>query len=197
MAAPSMPQITSGSGRASDHQMKNTTVSNKVPTTAKNSRKPMQSAPHCPAKLRDIIIFDREWPNESNTLVIDDQGQLYLGNGDEGTDWSGRDPSKLKPVSAIQAADWYCRLEGEVRGVTGNVAELLEILAAMIKTADVWAPKRLALNAAEAQEILGLNDGRSEQAKKAAFYRFCQQHDIRPFPGRVFSLKDIESALSN
>jgi hypothetical protein len=59
-----------------------------------------------------------------------------------------------------------------------------------------FVPGHLAVNEAQAHEILGLNDGRTETAKKKAFYKFCQQHDIRPLPGRVFPLKKIEQAVS-
>lgn len=56
---------------------------------------------------------------------------------------------------------------------------------------------RLAVNEQQAHELLGLNDGRSERARKTAFYRFCIQHGIRSLPGRVFPIKKIESALAS
>jgi len=43
---------------------------------------------------------------------------------------------------------------------------------------------------------LGLNDGRSELAKKKALYRLCAEHDIKPLPGRVFPLRKIEAACA-
>lgn len=43
---------------------------------------------------------------------------------------------------------------------------------------------------------LAVNDGRSERAKKDAFYKFCTKHGIKPEPGRVFPLKKIEAACA-
>jgi hypothetical protein len=56
-----------------------------------------------------------------------------------------------------------------------------------------FVPGQLAVNEAQAHEILGLNDGRSERAKKKAFYRICAEHEIKPLPGRVFPLKKLEA----
>lgn len=56
--------------------------------------------------------------------------------------------------------------------------------------------ERLAINEREAHEKLGLNDGRSERAKRSAWYKFCTKHGIKPEPGRVFSLKKIEQAMA-
>lgn len=59
-----------------------------------------------------------------------------------------------------------------------------------------FIPGHLAVNESQAHEILGLNDGRSERAKKTAFYRFCAEYNIKPLPGRVFPLKKIEAACA-
>lgn len=57
-----------------------------------------------------------------------------------------------------------------------------------------FVPARLAVTEEEAHELLGLNNGRPEAAKKKAFYRFCQKHGIAPEPGRVYPLRKIEAA---
>ena len=59
-----------------------------------------------------------------------------------------------------------------------------------------FIPGHLALSEAQAFEVLGLNDGRSELAKKKALYRICAEHDIKPLPGRVFPLKKLETAMA-
>ena len=58
-----------------------------------------------------------------------------------------------------------------------------------------FIPSHLAVNEAQALEILGLNDGRSNQAKRKAFYRFCVENEIKPLPGRVFPLMKIQAAV--
>jgi len=58
-----------------------------------------------------------------------------------------------------------------------------------------FAPARLAVNEEQLFELLGLNDGRSIQAKKKAVYRFLAIHGIKPLPGRVFPLRQIEEAV--
>jgi len=59
-----------------------------------------------------------------------------------------------------------------------------------------FVPDHLALNEVQAFEILGLNNGRSEKAKKKALYRLCAEHGIKPLPGRVFPLKKLEAACA-
>lgn len=59
-----------------------------------------------------------------------------------------------------------------------------------------FVPGHLAVNERQLWEMLGLNDGRSEAAKKMAVYRFLARHDIKPLPGRVFPLRKIEKAIA-
>lgn len=57
-----------------------------------------------------------------------------------------------------------------------------------------FVPGHLAVNEAQAFEMLGLNDGRTERAKKAAFKRMRDAFGIPTLPGGVFPLKKIEAA---
>lgn len=57
-----------------------------------------------------------------------------------------------------------------------------------------FVPGQLAVNEAQAIEMLGLNDGRTERAKKAAFKRLRDTYEIPTLPGGVFPLKKIEAA---
>lgn len=59
-----------------------------------------------------------------------------------------------------------------------------------------FIPGHLAVNQAQAFEMLGLNDGRTERAKKVAFKRLRDAHKIRALPGGVWPLKKIEQAVS-
>lgn len=53
----------------------------------------------------------------------------------------------------------------------------------------------LAITEAEAIELLSLNKStRNARAAKDAFKRFRDQHKIRPLPGFVFALKQLERA---
>lgn len=54
---------------------------------------------------------------------------------------------------------------------------------------------RLTVTEREAIEMLSLHlSGRSERAQKDAFKRFRDQHKIKPLPGFVFSIKQLEAA---
>jgi len=57
-----------------------------------------------------------------------------------------------------------------------------------------FIPGHLAVNEGQLFAMLGLDDGRSERAKKKSVYRFLARHDIRRLPGRVFPLRQIEAA---
>jgi hypothetical protein len=59
-----------------------------------------------------------------------------------------------------------------------------------------FVPGYLAVNEVQAFEMLGLNDGRTERAKKAAFKRMRDAFGIPTLPGGVFPLKKIEQAVS-
>jgi hypothetical protein len=58
-----------------------------------------------------------------------------------------------------------------------------------------FVPAHLAVNESQVFEILGLNDGRSDAAKKKAFKKFRDLHDIKALPGFVFSLRKIQKAI--
>ena len=59
-----------------------------------------------------------------------------------------------------------------------------------------FVPGHLAVNESQAFEMLGLNDGRSDAAKKKAFKRMRDAFGIPTLPGGVFPLKKIEQAVS-
>lgn len=59
-----------------------------------------------------------------------------------------------------------------------------------------FIPNHIAVNEAQAFEMLGLNDGRSLVAKKRAFYLFRMKYGIETLPGGVFPAKKLEAALS-
>jgi hypothetical protein len=60
-----------------------------------------------------------------------------------------------------------------------------------------FIPHHLAVNANQAFEMLGYNDGRSERAKKDAFFRFRAKYEIKTLPGGVFPLWQIEAAIKS
>lgn len=57
-----------------------------------------------------------------------------------------------------------------------------------------FVPGHLAVNETQAFEMLGLNDGRTDSAKKKAFKRIRDAFGIPTLPGGVFPLKKIEAA---
>lgn len=59
-----------------------------------------------------------------------------------------------------------------------------------------FVPGHLAVNESQAFEMLGLNDGRTERAKKAAFKRLRDAFEIPTLPGGVFPLKKLEAACA-
>ena len=71
-------------------------------------------------------------------------------------------------------------------------------MSAASKTIPVqFVPGYLAVNEDQAFEMLGLNDGRTERAKKAAFKRMRDAFGIPTLPGGVFPLGRIQSALDH
>ncbi len=61
-----------------------------------------------------------------------------------------------------------------------------------------FVPDHLALNESQLFEVLGLNDGRSEQAKKKALQRTVARLELEKkwLPGRMMPLRQLEKALS-
>ena len=61
-----------------------------------------------------------------------------------------------------------------------------------------FVPDHLALNECQLFEVLGLNDGRSEQAKKKALQRTVARLALENkwVPGRMMPLRPLEKALA-
>ena len=61
-----------------------------------------------------------------------------------------------------------------------------------------FVPDHLALNEGQLFEVLGLNDGRSELAKKKALQRTVAklEMDDKWLPGRTMPLRQLEKALA-
>ena len=61
-----------------------------------------------------------------------------------------------------------------------------------------FIPDHLALNEVQLFEVLGLNDGRSELAKKKALQRTVARLELdgKWLPGRTMPLRQLEKALN-
>ena len=62
-----------------------------------------------------------------------------------------------------------------------------------------FVPDHLALNEGQLFEVLGLNDGRSELAKKKALQRTVAKLELddKWLPGRTMPLRQLEKALAS